>query len=63
MFAAVAWWPRPDLELSLVGQNLFDGQHLEYAVLFTKNAAPVQDFGGNLYEIQRAWYAQLAWRF
>jgi len=59
----VAWWPRPDLELSLVGQNLFDGQHLEYAVLFTKNAAPVQDFGGNLYEIQRAWYAQLAWRF
>jgi len=61
--ARLAWQPTPNFEVSLVGQNLFERQHLEYAVLFTKNAAPVQDFGNNLFEIERAWYLQCAWRF
>jgi iron complex outermembrane recepter protein len=26
-----AWRPRPDIELSVVGQNLFDGKHSEFA--------------------------------
>lgn len=52
--ARLGWQPNKNWELSVVGQNLLDSQHLE--------------FGGNqflsapLIEIQRGVYAQVAWR-
>lgn len=52
--ARLAWKPRKDLELSLVGQNLLDNQHLEYVqeVFFTVPA-----------EIRRSFHTQVSWKF
>src|SRR4029077_11376161 len=47
--ARFGWKARPDLELSLVGQNLFDAAHVEFG------AAP----GAS--EIPRAWLLQAVW--
>ena len=52
--ARIAWWPRPDLELSLVGQNLFESEQIEW--IDTTASLPTQ-------EIERAFYAKLTWRF
>ena len=48
--ARFGWKARPDLELSLVGQNLFDAAHVEFG------AAP----GAS--EIPRAWLLKAVWR-
>ena len=48
--ARFGWLPRPDLELSLIGQNLFDPGHVEFG------AAP----GAS--EIPRAWLLRAVWR-
>jgi iron complex outermembrane receptor protein len=50
--ARLAWRPFKNLEMSLVGQNLLHGHHLEYF-----NGAPTQE------AIQRAVYAKMSWRF
>lgn len=49
----LSWLPIPDLELSLVGQNLLDSHHPEQSV--------VADGSGT--EVQRGYYAKLSWRF
>lgn len=46
----LAWQPRPDLELSLVGQNLLQPHHVEY----------VADAGPDV-AIRRSAYLQLTW--
>ena len=51
--ARLAWKPHPDLELSLVGKNLFDRSHLEFVALSGIEPA----------EVQRSVYAQLRWAF
>jgi iron complex outermembrane receptor protein len=48
--ARLAWRLRPDLEVSLVGQNLLQGRHVEYAA----------DLGPNV-AIERSGYLQLTW--
>jgi iron complex outermembrane receptor protein len=45
----VAWQPRPGLELSLVGENLFDPQHVEYGS------------GPNASEISRTVFFNVSW--
>jgi iron complex outermembrane receptor protein len=47
----IAWRPRKNLELSVVGQNLFDDQHPEFG-------AP-----GSQMEIPRSIYGKVAWHF
>jgi iron complex outermembrane receptor protein len=47
----LAWNVRPNLEISLVGQNLLDNQHPEFG------AAP------NRLEIPRSFYGKVTWRF
>ena len=42
-----------DLEISLVGQNLFDASRLEFSEIFSGQGAT---------EIERAWYLQLRWQ-
>ena len=56
--ARLAWLPHPSLELSLVGQNLFDSDHAEWAdpVADPLSAIPTPD-------IERSWYARFTWRF
>lgn len=49
----VAWRPIEDLELSLVGQNLFDSSHPEFA----------PGLGGALVEVPRSVYGRLSWSF
>ena len=51
--ARIAWRPRKDLELSLIGRNLLDPEHLEY----------VDDFFSAPAEIERSVYAQLQMQF
>ncbi|TCS72198.1 iron complex outermembrane receptor protein [Sulfuritortus calidifontis] len=48
----LAWRPRKDLELSLVGQNLLDDRHFE----FTGQDSAASD-------VPRSLYAQARWRF
>lgn len=51
--ARLAWRPRSDVELSLVGLNLFDSKHMEFA-------------GENiitLTEVERSIFAQVRWEF
>jgi iron complex outermembrane receptor protein len=50
----LGWKPRPRLEVSLVGQNLLDGEHLEFApeVIPTHPTA-----------VERSLYGRLTWRF
>ena len=50
---ALSWLPRPDIELSLVGQNLLDSHHPEHAIVAN----------GSGTEVQRGVYAKLTWRF
>jgi iron complex outermembrane receptor protein len=54
----LGWTPRPDLELSLIGRNLFDDQHAEY--LTTSS-----NLGGGVgsSEIERSITAQLVYKF
>jgi iron complex outermembrane receptor protein len=49
----LAWEPRPELELSLAGQNLLDDRHPEFnpEVWFPQN------------EVRRGVYGQVRWRF
>ena len=51
----VAWLARKDLEISVVGQNLFDDHHPEFGVS-SIIAAPIV-------EIRRNVYAKMTWRF
>lgn len=53
--ARLAWRARPELELSLAGQNLFDGRHAEFGT------SPL--VRSPLVEIRRSVYAKAAWRF
>ncbi len=50
----LAWRPRPNLELSLVGQNLLDNQHPEFAPTTIQT---------QLTEVQHSVYAKVTWRF
>ncbi len=52
--ARVAWKPVPDLELSVVGQNLFEPNHLE----FTPDI-----FGNQPAQIRRSVYGKVTWSF
>lgn len=45
--ARLAWRPTPDLELSLVGQNLLESEHSEFSTL----------------EVERSIYAKVDWKF
>ncbi len=50
----LAWKPNPDLELSLVGQNLLDSAHQEYGSSFILSTTS---------EIERGVYLKADWRF
>ena len=50
----LAWNPNPNLELSLVGQNLLDSAHQEYGSSFILSTAS---------EIERGAYLKADWRF
>jgi iron complex outermembrane recepter protein len=47
----LAWRPKPNLELSIVGQNLWDDQHPEFGPRSTRQ------------EIPRSVYGKVAWHF
>lgn len=49
----LAWKPRHDWELSLVGQNLLDNKHLEY----------LQEVYTQPTEVQRGIYGKITWQF
>lgn len=49
----IAWKPITGLELSLVGQNLFDGEHSEFS----------GPFQGAANEIERSIFARVTWRY
>jgi len=51
--ARLAWRPTPDLEISLVGQNLNDDQHLEFGNGFLITPS----------EIERSVYAKVTYKF
>ena len=52
--ARIAWRPRPNLELSLVGLNLIEPAHQEFAA--------TQVITGQR-EVQRSVYGKITWRF
>ncbi len=52
--ARLAWKVTPDLEISLVGQNLLHGEHLEAAPSFIRHQST---------EVQRGAYLSVSWRF
>jgi iron complex outermembrane receptor protein len=54
MDVRLGWHPHKDLEISLSGQNLLDNQHPEFSDLLY---IPVAS------QIQRAYLAQVSWRF
>ncbi|MGH8631043.1 MAG: TonB-dependent receptor, partial [Burkholderiales bacterium] len=47
----LGWRPRPDVELSLAGQNLFDPQHPEVGTAAARS------------ELARSVYGKITWRF
>ncbi|HXG47874.1 MAG TPA: TonB-dependent receptor [Methylomirabilota bacterium] len=49
----VAWRPNEKWELALVGQNLFDSVHPEYA----------PGLGGGPFQIERSFYGKATFRF
>jgi iron complex outermembrane receptor protein len=49
--ARLGWQPRPDLELSLTGMNLFDEQHPEFGTPPDRS------------EVPRSFFAEAIWRF
>ncbi len=51
----LSWRARPNLELSLVGQNLFDPQHPEYEQSAILPAEADQ--------VERSFYGKITWRF
>lgn len=53
--ARLAWRPMESLELSLVGQNLLDGQHLEYDPELEVPVIPA--------EVERSGYVKVTWYF
>jgi iron complex outermembrane receptor protein len=59
----LGWSPRPTLDFELVGQNLTDRRHAEYAHLNVRTAAPLAELGTRYNELPRAFYAQVTWRF
>jgi len=59
----LGWSPRPSLEFALVGQNLTEHRHAEYAHLNVRTAAPLADLGTRYNELPRAGYAQVTWRY
>jgi iron complex outermembrane receptor protein len=50
----LGWHPRQNLEISVVGQNLLDNQHLEYKPEFL-DTAPT--------EVEHSIYAKITWHF
>jgi iron complex outermembrane recepter protein len=48
-----AYRPTPNLELSLVGQNLLDARHAEQA----------STIGAPTYEVPRSYYGKVTWKF
>jgi len=54
MDARVAWKPVPNLELSLVGQNLLAAKHLEFGPDL---------FGNPAAQTERSMYGKVAWKF
>jgi hypothetical protein len=53
---ALAWHPGDGgLELSLVGQNLFDDPHPEQSFVFSSSGVPT--------EVERSVFVQVAWNF
>jgi len=50
--ARISWHPTKDVEVSLVGQNLFQDQHAEYGF-----PSPTQ------VQIERSVYGKIAWHF
>ncbi len=54
MDARLAWRPREDLELAIIGRNLLDSQHEEYDDVITLGV-PTQ--------VQRSVYGKISWRF
>jgi iron complex outermembrane receptor protein len=52
--ARLAWRPREDLELALVGRNLLNSQHEEYDDIITLSVPT---------EVQRGIYGMITWRF
>ncbi|MFQ5478634.1 MAG: TonB-dependent receptor plug domain-containing protein [Candidatus Binatia bacterium] len=53
--ARLGWRPSESLELSLVGQNLFDGSHTEFA--------PSAFVSSEATETQRSVYGKITWRY
>ena len=51
---ALAWSPRKDLEFAIVGQNLLDDRHPEFAPTF---------IGTQQTEVERSVYGTVVWRF
>jgi len=49
----LSYRPKPNLELSVVGQNLFDNRHLEQ----------VSELGARNIEVPRGFYGKITWRF
>jgi len=49
--ARLGWHARPDVELSVTGQNLFDPEHPEFGTPGTRS------------ELGRSVYAQILWRY
>lgn len=54
MDVRVAWSPRKDLEIAIVGRNLLDDQHPEFAPTF---------IGTQKSEVQRSVYGTVVWRY
>lgn len=54
----VGWMPRPDVEVSLTAQNLFDSEHYEY-IPSTSNYAG----GVGSSEVERSFNAKVTWSF
>ncbi len=52
--ARLSWKPRNDLELSIVGQNLLDNQHMEYN--------SIQDYSIST-EVEHSIYGKITWHF
>ncbi|MGD8619872.1 MAG: hypothetical protein PVH54_11890, partial [Gammaproteobacteria bacterium] len=52
--ARLGWTPRPDLELSLTGHNLFDGDHPEFNPDFIFSVPT---------EVERSIHGKVTWKF
>ncbi len=50
----LAWTPSPGIELSVVGRDLLESDHVEFAPSF---------LGGDVVRIPRSYYARINWKF